>query len=80
MKEFIFCLNGSAISQQRIKKGYTQEQLSELTDISKSQIQRIESNKPINCTINTYIHLMKALDPEINIQPFCKYLSSFLNL
>jgi len=80
MKEFTYLLNGKAINQQRTKKGYTQEQLSELCNISKSQIQRMESDHSVTYYVDTYLHLMEVLDPDLNLKPFYKYLRPIQNL
>ncbi len=44
------------IKENRIKKGYTQEQLAELIDISWRQLQRIEKNEN-----NTKISTLKKI-------------------
>ena len=45
------------IKENRIKKGYTQEQLAELIDISWRQLQRIEKNEN-----NTKISTLKKIE------------------
>lgn len=57
-----YSIDGLKIKEKRIKIGYTQEQLSELSGVSRSQVQRIESGKSENCTITTCIKLTKALN------------------
>lgn len=49
------------IKENRIKKGYTQEQLAEILDISWRQLQRIEKNEN-NTKITTLKRIIKVLD------------------
>lgn len=49
------------IKENREKKGYTQEQLAELLDISPRQLQRIEKHEE-NTKISTLKSIIKLLD------------------
>lgn len=62
------------IKENRIKKGYTQEQLAEILDISWRQLQRIEKNE--NSTkITTLKRIIKVLDiPDAELIEFLKEL------
>ena len=62
------------IKENRIKKGYTQEQLAEILDISWRQLQRIEKNEN-NTKITTLKRIIKVLDiPDAEIIEFLKEL------
>ena len=58
------------IKENRIKKGYTQEQLAELIDISWRQLQRIEKNEN-NTKISTLKKIIRILNiPDEDILKF----------
>lgn len=60
------------IKENRIKKGYTQEQLAELIDISWRQLQRIEKNEN-NTKISTLKKIIQILNiPDDDILKFLK--------
>ena len=60
------------IKENRIKKGYTQEQLAEILDISWRQLQRIEKNEN-NTKITTLKRIIKVLDiPDAELIEFLK--------
>lgn len=60
------------IKENRIKKGYTQEQLAELIDISWRQLQRIEKNES-NTKISTLKKIIRILNiPDEDILKFFK--------
>ena len=60
------------IKENRIKKGYTQEQLAELIDISWRQLQRIEKNEN-NTKISTLKKIIRILNiPDDDILKFFK--------
>ncbi|HIQ91497.1 MAG TPA: helix-turn-helix transcriptional regulator [Candidatus Coprosoma intestinipullorum] len=60
------------IKENRIKKGYTQEQLAELIDISWRQLQRIEKNEN-NTKISTLKKIIRILNiPDEDILKFFK--------
>ena len=60
------------IKENRIKKGYTQEQLAELIDISWRQLQRIEKNET-NTPISTLKKIIRILNiPDEDILKFFK--------
>lgn len=60
------------IKQYRIEKGYTQEQLAEIINISTRQLQRIEENEE-NTKIKTLKRLIKVLQiPDKEIIDFMK--------
>ena len=60
------------IKENRIKKGYTQEQLAELIDISWRQLQRIEKNEN-NTKIPTLKKIIRILNiPDEDILKFFK--------
>lgn len=62
------------IKENRIKKGYTQEQLAELIDISWRQLQRIEKNEN-NTKISTLKKIIRILNiPDEDILKFFKRL------
>ncbi len=62
------------IKENRIKKGYTQEQLAEILDISWRQLQRIEKNEN-NTKITTLKRIIKVLDiPDAELIEFLKEL------
>lgn len=52
---------GKKIRERRLKLGYTQERLSEVTGIDYKYIQRIEGKTPPNIKIETIERLAKAL-------------------
>lgn len=52
---------GKRIYQLRMKKGWTQEQLAEFSDISVRHIQRLENNNPSPVKIDTIEKIAKAL-------------------
>ena len=56
---------GLNIKAERIRKGYSQEELAELCDISRNSISLIETGK-INPTILKIIDISKALSIDIN--------------
>jgi|GEM_PF-3166959 len=58
-------LNNSLIRARRIEKQFSQDRLSELTGISRSQIQRIESNSVNDIKIKTLLKLCHVLDLKI---------------
>ena len=60
-----YSINGKRIKNARVNKNYTQEQLSELCGVSRSQIQRIESSSAVNCTINTFFNLVNILGIDL---------------
>lgn len=55
------------IKENRIKKGYTQEQLAEIINISPRQLQRIEKNEDKTKieTIRKIIKVLQVEDKEI---------------
>lgn len=58
------------IKQYRIKKGYTQEELAELVNLSTRQLQRIEENEE-RTKIKTLKQIIKVLQiPENEIIDF----------
>ena len=57
-------ISGAAVYKNRIRKKYTQEKLSELSGISRSQIQRIEKEVASNCTIDTFMKISVALEVD----------------
>lgn len=57
-------LNGDSVYKNRMRKRYTQEKLSELSGISRSQIQRIEKEFTVNCTIDTFMKISEALEVD----------------
>ena len=59
------------IKESRMKKGYTQEQLAEILNMSVRQIQRIEKNEE-NTTIKTRKRLRKILEipDQVMVQVF----------
>ena len=59
------------IKECRIKKGYTQEQLAEILNMSTREIQRIEKNGE-NTTIKTLKRLRKILEipDQVMVQVF----------
>ena len=59
------------IKESRIKKGYTQEQLAEILNMSTRQIQRIEKNEE-NTTIKPLKRLRKILEipDQVMVQVF----------
>ncbi len=60
------------IKENRVKKGYTQEQLAELIDISWRQLQRIEKNEN-NTKISTLKKIIQILNiPDDDILKFFK--------
>ena len=60
------------IKENRVKKGYTQEQLAELIDISWRQLQRIEKNEN-NTKISTLKKIIRILNiPDEDILKFFK--------
>lgn len=66
-------INNDLIKERRSALGYTQEQLSELTNISRSQLQRIENGNSSNANFKTIYHLctflnIKFEDVVINIK------------
>ena len=57
-------ISGATVYKNRIRKKYTQEKLSELSGISRSQIQRIEKEVASNCTIDTFMKISVALEVD----------------
>lgn len=57
---------GLNIKSERIRKGYSQEELAEKCDISRNSISLIETGK-INPTILKIIDIAKALNIDISI-------------
>lgn len=57
---------GLNIKSERIRKGYSQEELAELCDISRNSISLIETGK-INPTILKVVDIAEALNLDINI-------------
>lgn len=55
------------IKENRIKKGYTQEELAEILNISWRQLQRIEKNEEQTkiTTLKKIINVLKIPDKEI---------------
>lgn len=55
------------IKENRIKKGYTQEELAEILDLSPRQLQRIEKDeeKTKIITLKKIIKILKISDKEI---------------
>lgn len=55
------------IRENRIKKGYTQEQLAEILEISWRQLQRIEKNEEQTkiTTLKKIIRILQISDKEI---------------
>ena len=61
------------IKENRIKKGYTQEQLSEIIGISPRHMQRIERNEYAT-TLDTIRKIIKTLDiPDDEIVEYMKH-------
>lgn len=54
-------LNGSIIKESRKRLRYTQEQLCEAINISRSQLQRIESGSALNVNFTTVCNLCSFL-------------------
>ena len=54
------------LRQLREKYGYTQQKLSELSDIDYKHIQRLESGDPSGATIDTLEKLAKAFNISIS--------------
>ena len=61
MDDLIGLQLGRKIKQWRIKRGITQEQLSELIETSYKYIQRIEGKSPPDVRLTTIARLAKAL-------------------
>lgn len=59
-------VTGKLIKELRIKKGITQEELAELTNLSSRTIQRIE-NQEVDPHAYTLQMIAKALDVDINV-------------
>lgn len=57
-------INGEAVYKNRKEKDYTQEELSELSGVSRSQIQRIEKGFAMNCKIDTFMKISVALEVD----------------
>lgn len=57
---------GMRIKKLRKKYGYTQEKLSELTNIDYKYIQRIEGKNPPAIKIDTIERLAKALEVKLS--------------
>jgi predicted transcriptional regulator len=64
VEEFLF--SGEQIKKLRIERGFTQQQLSEISNISQAHIARIE-NGTVDPRISTINSLMNALDNSSNI-------------
>jgi transcriptional regulator with XRE-family HTH domain len=60
MKTNIRLRTAKRIKELRRKRGYTQERLSELTDIDYKYLQRIEGKNPPNIKLETLERLAKA--------------------
>lgn len=60
---------GDAIRAARIKKGYTQEQLSELLDITQIHLANIEGSRR-NPSVPLLFHLMELLDFSVDALVF----------
>ena len=58
---------GEIIKKYRIKRGYTQEELAEIIDISTRQLQRIETGESITKikTLKKVINVLKIEDKDI---------------
>lgn len=54
--------NGSELARLRVKMGMSQEQLSDKSNVSRSQIQRIEKDTQQDTKIGTIMKLAEALD------------------
>lgn len=54
--------NGSELARLRVKMGMSQEQLSNKSNVSRSQIQRIEKDTQQDIKIGTIMKLAEALD------------------
>lgn len=54
--------NGSELVRLRVKMGMSQEQLSNKSNVSRSQIQRIEKDTQQDTKIGTIMKLAEALD------------------
>lgn len=54
--------NGREVARLRIKMGMSQEQLSDKSNVSRSQIQRIEKDTQQDIKIGTIMKLAEALD------------------
>jgi transcriptional regulator with XRE-family HTH domain len=61
MKEDIKDRVSKRLRELRLKRGYTQEELSELAEIEYKHIQRIESKRPCDIKISTLDKLARAL-------------------
>lgn len=63
---------GNMVKENRIKKGYTQEKLSEILEITPRQMQRIEKNEE-KTRISTMKKIIKELEiPDNEIIQFMK--------
>jgi len=67
----IFMKTGELIKQLRLKKGITQEELSDRTDISVRTIQRIESGE-VDARAHTLQSIAAALDVEFELLANCE--------
>lgn len=55
-------ISGDAVYKNRLRKKYTQEKLSELSGVSRSQIQRIEEGNSGNCKFDTFMKILVVLE------------------
>lgn len=55
-------INGREVARLRVKNGLSQEQLSDKSNVSRSQIQRIEKEIQQDTKIGTIMKLAEALD------------------
>lgn len=55
-------ISGDAVYKNRLRKKYTQEKLSELSGVSRSQIQRIEKGNSGNCKFDTFMKILVVLE------------------
>lgn len=56
----------SFLRMYRINDGYTQQELSDQSDIHRNTIVRLESNQPQNITLLTIFEIADALEIDIN--------------
>jgi transcriptional regulator with XRE-family HTH domain len=57
---------GKNISILRKKRGFSQDRLSKLTDLSLNTIVKVESGRSPNPTIETLLRIASSLDAKIN--------------
>ena len=68
---------GKTIRELRKEKGYSQEELAKMAQISRPTLSKLENGLLANISLVTFLHILRILGHDIEIVPFNPFKRDF---